>query len=153
MNKIFLTTGLFVLLILVSQAQNASKGKIITEEKGKGFYYESILKDVTAVEEKLTEKAPFVRFVMDQSGMDLPNDQALYKSVWSNSTESQGNAGTCWSFSTTSFYESEVQRQHGKKVEISEIYSAYFEYVEKARRFIEKRGDSEFSEGSEGNAL
>ena len=153
MNKIILTTGLLSMMIFAGYSQNVSKGKIITEEKGKGFYYESILKDVTAVEEKLTEKAPFVRFVMDQSGMDLPNDQALYKTVWSNSTESQGNAGTCWSFSTTSFYESEVQRQHNKKVEISEIYSAYFEYVEKARRFIEKRGDSEFSEGSEGNAL
>ncbi len=75
MNKLILTTGLFVLLILGCQAQNVaqnvSKGKIITEEKGKGFYYESILKDVTAVEEKLTEKAPFVRFVMDQSGMEM----------------------------------------------------------------------------------
>lgn len=134
-------------------AQNVSKGKIITENKGKGFYYESILKDVREVEEKQAEKEPFKRFVMDQTGMDLPNNPSLYKTVWSNATESQGNAGTCWSFSTTSFYESEVLRQTGKKVEISEIYSAYFEYVEKARRFIEKRGNSHFSEGSEANAL
>lgn len=134
-------------------AQNVSKGKIITENKGKGFYYESILKDVREVEEKQAEKEPFKRFVMDQSGMDLPNNPSFYKTVWSNPTESQGNAGTCWSFSTTSFYESEVLRQFGKKVEISEIYSAYFEYVEKARRFIEKRGNSHFSEGSEANAL
>ena len=153
MRKVILTTGLFAILIIGSQAQNASKGKIITEEKGKGFYYESILKDVSAVEEKLTEKEPFVRFVMDQSGMDLPNNQTLYKTAWSNPTQSQGNAGTCWSFSTTSFYESEVLRQHGKKVEISEMYSAYCEYIEKARRFIQKRGKSLFSEGSEGNAL
>ena len=104
-------------------------------------------------EEKLTEKEPFIRFVMDQSEMDLPNDPSLYQTVWSNPTESQGNAGTCWSFSTTSFYESEVLRQTGKKIEISEIYSAYCEYIEKARRFIEKRGNSVFSEGSEGKAL
>jgi bleomycin hydrolase len=140
-------------LVFGSYAQNVNKGKVVKDEKGKGFYYESILKDINAVEEKLSEKEPFVRFVMDQSGMDLPNNPALYKTVWSNPTESQGNAGTCWSFSTTSFYESEVLRQQGKKVEISEIYSAYFEYVEKARRFIEKRGDSNFAEGSEGNAL
>jgi len=133
-----LTTGLLSMLILAGYAQNVSKGKVNTEEKGKGFYYELIMKDVTAVEEKLTEKEPFVRFVMDQSGMDLPNNQALYKTVWSNSTESQGNSNTCWSFSTTSFYESEVLRQIGKKVEISEIYSAYCEYIEKARRFIKR---------------
>lgn len=153
MKRIIITTGLMVLLDFCIQAQNVSKGKVVTEDKGKGFYYESILKDVQAVEEKLSEKAPYVRFVMDQSGMDLPNNPSLYKTVWTNPTQSQGNAGTCWSFSTTSFYESEVLRQHGKKVEISEIYSAYFEYLEKARRFIEKRGNSVFSEGSEGNAL
>lgn len=153
MKRIVISIGLIVALAFGSVAQNESKGKVIVEDKGKGFYSESILKDVTAVEEKLTEKEPYKRFVMDQSGMDLPNDPSLYKTVWSNPTESQGNAGTCWSFSTTSFYESEVLRQHGKKVEISEIYSAYCEYVEKARRYMEKRGDSEFSEGSEGNAL
>lgn len=153
MKRIVVSIGLVAFLVLGSQAQNASKGKVIVEDKGKGFYSESILKDVTAVEEKLTEKEPYIRFVMDQSGLDLPNDPTLYKTVWSNPTESQGNAGTCWSFSTTSFYESEVLRQHGKKVEISEIYSAYYEYVEKARRYIEKRGNSHFSEGSEGNAL
>ena len=153
MNKIVLTTGLFALLVIGIQAQNVSKGKIIVEEKGKGFYTESILKDVTAVEEKQAEKEPFKRFVMDQSGMDLPNNPDLYKTVWSNATKSQGNAGTCWSFSTTSFYETEVLRLQGKKVEISEIYSAYCEYIEKTRRFIEKRGNSVFSEGSEGNAI
>lgn len=153
MKRIILTLGVFAALMLGSHAQNVSKGKIVIEEKGKGFYIESIMKDVTAVEEKLTEKTPYVRFVMDQSGMDLPNNPSLYKTVWSNPTKSQGNAGTCWSFSTTSFYESEVLRQHDKKVEISEIYSAYCEYLEKARRFIEKRGNSVFSEGSEGNAL
>jgi bleomycin hydrolase len=153
MKKVVLIVGLAASFAIGSQAQNVSKGKVITEEKGKGFYYESILKDVNAVDEKLSEKEPFVRFVMDQSGMDLPNNPSLYKTAWSNLTESQGNAGTCWSFSTTSFYESEVLRQHNKKVEISEIYSAYCEYLEKTRRFIEKRGNSVFSEGSEGNAL
>jgi len=153
MKKIIWMAGMMVSLVLGSQAQNVSKGKIVADEKGKGFYYESILKDVNAVEEKLTEKEPFVRFVMDQSGMDLPNNQSLYKTVWSNPTLSQGNTGTCWCFSTTSFYESEVLRQHGKKVKISEIYSVYCEYLEKARRFVEKRGNSAFAEGSEGNAM
>ncbi|NJO88745.1 MAG: peptidase C1 [Chloroflexia bacterium] len=90
---------------------------------------------------------------MDQSGMDLPNNPSLYKSAWSQNTESQGNAGTCWSFSTMSFYESEVFRLTKKSVQISEIYTVYWEYVEKARRFIEKRGNSNFDEGSEGNAV
>lgn len=135
--------------------KNVSKGKIEVYDKGEGYYYQSILKDVNAVNDSLKDagKEPYKRFVMDQSGMDLPNDISLYKTVWSQPTISQGNAGTCWAFSTTSFYESEVYRQTGKKVDLSEIYTVYWEYVEKARRFIEERGDSNFDEGSEGNAV
>lgn len=143
-----------IFLALSSLAQkNVSKGKIKVEEKGKGYYYESILKDVNAVNDSLEDKEPFKRFIMDHSGLSLPNDQGLYKSVWRQPTESQGNGGTCWCFSTTSLYETEVFRQTGKKAEISEIFTVYWEYVEKARRFIEERGESHFSEGSEANAV
>ncbi len=101
----------------------------------------------------LEEKEPYKRFVMDQSGMDLPNDSSLYTTAWCQPTLSQGNGGTCWCFSTSSFYEAEIFRQTGKQVKLSEMYSVYWEYVEKAKRFIEKRGDSNFDEGSEGNAV
>ncbi len=151
--KHIVLTSLAGMLAICAGAQNLDKGKMEVSEKGKGFYYESILKDIRDVDQKMEEDQSFARFVMDQSGLDLPNDRSLYQTVWCQPTESQGNGGTCWSFSTTSFYESEIYRQHGLKVEISEIYNAYWEYVEKARRFIEKRGNSNFDEGSEGNAV
>ncbi|HBL75267.1 MAG: peptidase C1 [Bacteroidetes bacterium GWF2_42_66] len=142
-----------LLFALNTMAQNVDKGKVEIYDKGKGYYYESILKDIRDVDEKLEKEAPYIRFNMDQSGLDLPNNRSLYTTIWCNPTESQGNGGTCWSFSTSSFYETEVFRQTGKKVELSEIYTVYWEYVEKARRFIEKRGNSNFDEGSEGNAV
>lgn len=134
---------------------NVDKAKFQVEQKGKGYYYESILKDVNAVDDSLqkSEKKPFVQILMDQSQMDLPNDPSLYKTAWSNPTISQGNTGTCWCFSTTSFYESEVLRETGKHVTLSQMYTVYWEYVEKARRFVQKRGDSVFGEGSESNAV
>ncbi len=153
MKHFVLLGGLMTFLTVNTLAQNVDKGKIVTEEKGKGFYYESILKDVREVQEKQEEKEPYKRFVMDQSGMDLPNNPELYKTVWSNPTVSQGNTGTCWCFSTTSFYETEELRLFGKKVALSQIYWVYCEYIEKARRFVEKRGNSAFAEGSEGNAV
>lgn len=152
--KRILVVMLSALIVCSAMAQkNVSKGKMEVYKRGVGYYYESILKDINAVDEKLTENEPYKRFVMDQSELDLPNDPSLYTTAWCQPTLSQGNAGTCWCFSTTSLYESEVYRQTGKKVKISEIYSVYWEYVEKARRFIEKRGDSNFDEGSEGNAV
>ncbi|HKI87555.1 MAG TPA: C1 family peptidase [Draconibacterium sp.] len=149
-----LITLLSVLVAFGAMAQkNVSKGKMEVYKRGEGYYYESIMKDVNAVNDKLTEKEPYKRFVMDQSGLDLPNDPSLYTTAWCQPTLSQGNTGTCWCFSTSSLYESEVFRQTGKRVKLSEIYTVYWEYVEKARRFIEKRGDSKFDEGSEGNAV
>jgi bleomycin hydrolase len=59
----------------------------------------------------------------------------------------------CWCFSTTSFFESEVHRLHKRSVKLSEPYTVYWEYVEKARRFVRERGDSFFGEGSEANAV
>ena len=150
-NLFTLLAVLFAVGVLAQK--NVSKGKMEVYKRGEGYYYESILKDVNAVEEKFSGEEPYKRFVMDQSELDLPNDPSLYSTIWCQSTISQGNAGTCWCFSTTSLYESEVFRETGKQVKLSEIYTVYWEYVEKARRFIEERGDSKFDEGSEGNAV
>jgi len=133
-------------------AQNKDKGKLIEVPKG-GFYDDVVLKDVQQVKDSVAAPKPKMKFIMDMSDMTLPDKVNLYKSQWANPSISQGNAGTCWDFSTTSFYESEIYRLNGKKVKLSEMYSAYWEYVEKARSFVQERGNSEFSEGSESNAL
>ncbi|APF20933.1 peptidase C1B bleomycin hydrolase [Caldithrix abyssi DSM 13497] len=64
----------------------------------------------------------------------------------------QDTTGTCWSFSTISFLESDLYRQHQIKVRLSEMFVVYWEYVEKARRFVREKGDSFFGQGSESNS-
>ena len=61
--------------------------------------------------------------------------------------------GTCWSFSTTSFMESEVIRKTSRKIKLAEMSTVYYEYLAKAARYLDERGDSLFAEGSESNAL
>lgn len=61
--------------------------------------------------------------------------------------------GTCWSFSTTSFMESEVIRKTSRRVKLAEMSTVYYEYLAKAARYLDERGDSLFAEGSESNAL
>jgi bleomycin hydrolase len=148
-------TLLLVFILTIGSAlsaQNKDKGKLIEVPK-KGFYDDVILKDVQQVKDSLNPKAPKMKFIADMSEMDLPNKIELYKRQWANPPVSQGNTGTCWDFSTISLYESEIFRQCGKKVKLSETYMVYWEYVEKARRFIQERGNSTFEEGSESNAL
>lgn len=62
--------------------------------------------------------------------------------------KSQGRTGTCWSFSTSSFLESEILRISGKSVDLSEMYNARMVYPEKALNFVGRQGKAQFSEGS-----
>ncbi|OPX32388.1 peptidase C1 [candidate division KSB1 bacterium 4484_188] len=91
--------------------------------------------------------------MMDFDGIELPTSTSQFKQYWHNPPISQGLTGTCWCFSTTSFFESEIYRLTKQKVKLSELYTVYWEYVEKARRFIREHGDSEFGQGSEANAV
>lgn len=119
-----------------------------------GFFENSIMKDARFVDEQKSPREISKRFQVDMTGLDLPNKVSLYNTpVWHFPPVSQGNTSTCWCFSTTSFYESEVNRLTGQKIKLSEIYTVYWEYVEKAKRFIQERGNSAFEEGSEANAV
>lgn len=60
---------------------------------------------------------------------------------------SQGNTGTCWSFSTSSFLESEIIRLTGKRIDISEMYSVRHTYSDKSWNYIMRQGKAQFSEG------
>ena len=139
------------MLANLSFAQRKDESKF--KEYEPGFYRETILKDIKAVKKKMEEEKTHKRFIMDQSELDIPNKVKLYEREWANPVISQGNAGTCWCYSTLSFIESEIKRMHNKEVKLSEPYIVYWEYVAKARRFVKKRGDSRFTQGSEGNAV
>lgn len=64
-----------------------------------------------------------------------------------NPVISQGNTGTCWSFSTSSFLESEIERITGKKVDLSEMYTVRNTYPAKAENYVMRQGKAQFSEG------
>jgi len=61
----------------------------------------------------------------------------------------QGNTGTCWAHAAMSLLESELKRQGHTPVKLSEMYIVYWEYLEKARRFIREKGASFLGQGSE----
>ncbi|MEW5677086.1 C1 family peptidase [Flavobacterium enshiense] len=60
---------------------------------------------------------------------------------------SQGQTGTCWSFSTSSFLESEIIRLTGKKIDLSEMYQVRNTYPKKAENYVMRQGKAQFSEG------
>jgi bleomycin hydrolase len=150
-TTISLLALLIIFLLLPSLIAQDQKNKGIFVEDKDGFYKNEILKSIDEFNEPEKEKKK--SFKLDFTGMDLPKSKDEFTSYWYNDPVSQGRTGTCWCFSATSFFESEVYRLHKKEVKLSEKYTVYWEYVEKAKRYIKERGNSAFEEGSEANAV
>jgi bleomycin hydrolase len=151
MKKIILVISTFVIAIAAFAQQPKTPG--IMKEGKPGYYQNTIMKDVRAVDEGTEPAKTEKRFQADLTGMSFPNKVSLYQQEWRLPPVSQGNTNTCWCFSTTSFFESEVHRLTGQDVKLSEMYTVYWEYVERAKRFVAERGNSAFGEGSEANAV
>lgn len=108
---------------------------------------------VEAEKFKKKEEKPKKELKLDFSAIKAPTSPAEFTQYWHNPPISQGLSGMCWCYSTTSFFESEIYRLTKREIKLSELYTVYWEYVEKARRFVQERGNSEFGEGSEDNAV
>jgi bleomycin hydrolase len=145
-------------LVCVSGVSSQSKAQTPDQPRDQGRmieyenpYYESIQDSIREFNE--VEESPKLRFKMDFSNVELPRSTKEFTTLWHNEPLSQGNAGTCWCFAATSTLEADCFRLTGQEFKFSELHTAYWEYVEKARRFVHERGDSHFSEGSQGNAV
>ena len=67
--------------------------------------------------------------------------------IESSPIKDQQSSGTCWSFATTSFIETEAIRLGHKSISISPIYYVPPTYLSKAEKFIEREGKSYFDAG------
>lgn len=153
MKKVCLFIFVILLSISVSAQKTPRKDKGLFKEYKSGYYQNSILKGIEEFEEKDETPAVTKRFKIDFTGLDIPTSVDQFTKFWCQPPISQGNTGTCWCFSTISYFESEVYRLYKKEVKFSEMYTVYWEYVEKVKQYVEKKGDSYFAEGSEGNAV
>ncbi len=64
-----------------------------------------------------------------------------------NPVENQANTGTCWSFSTGSYLESEAIRLGKQPIDLSEMYWVRKAYLEKAQKYLHYHGKSNFGQG------
>ncbi len=104
-------------------------------------------------EEAKKKKEEKQKFIADFSNVVKPESLDVFSTYFAFPPVAQYQSGMCWCFSTTSFIESEIYRIRKKEIKLSELHTVYWEYVEKARRYIRERGNSEFAEGSESNAV
>lgn len=103
--------------------------------------------------EKEKKRLEKLRLVSSLPADQIPSSLAAFSPVAHRPPVPQHYTGTCWSFAATSLLESEVERITGTQVKLSEMGFVYHEYLAKARRVLAERGDSQFGQGSEANAV
>lgn len=62
--------------------------------------------------------------------------------------KNQSNTGTCWSFATTSFLESELLRMGKGEFDLSEMYTVRYNYINRIKDNYLKAGKGNLTEGS-----
>jgi bleomycin hydrolase len=148
MKRIFCIGLMFLLVSSLSLAANDHRDKLIFVED-KDAFLNNMKKDEGIEITQTTKLVP----KLDLTGYEYPKSADEFTKAWYTPRISQGMTGSCWCFSATSYFESEIYRLSNREIKLSEMYTIYWEYVEKARRFVQQRGDSVFSLGSEPNAL
>ncbi len=71
----------------------------------------------------------------------------VVKNLDATAVQDQGQSGTCWSFSSLSFLESELIRMGKPKVNLSEIFIVHNAYNMKAEKYVRMHGAVNFGEG------
>lgn len=92
------------------------------------------------------QQAPFQGPITNMKGSEYKF--TVVKTLDANAVQNQGQTGTCWSFSSLSFFESELIRMgKGKDFNLSEMYVARKAYPMKADNFVRMHGRNNMAEG------
>ena len=99
--------------------------------------------------------------VLFASGIQAQEENSNKKPVFTTikeypitSVKNQNRSGTCWAYSTLSFFESEILKKTGKSYDLAEMYVCNKDYMERADVTVRMHGDCDFSQGgSAGDVL
>ncbi len=78
------------------------------------------------------------------------NDSLIFttiKEIPITSVKNQARSGTCWNYSTLSFFEAEILKKSGKTYDLCEMYVANRNYMDRAIMKVRLHGDMQFSQG------
>ncbi len=84
------------------------------------------------------------------SAQDKKDNKPVFTTVKEmpiTSVKDQNRSGTCWAYSTLSFFESEILKATGKTYDLCEMFIANKDYMERAVLTVRMHGDSQFSQG------
>ena len=81
---------------------------------------------------------------------DSVNNKPVFTTIKENpitSIKDQNRSGTCWDYSTLSFFEAEILKATGKTYDLEESFVANKTYMDRAIQVVRFHGDCQFSQG------
>lgn len=89
-------------------------------------------------------------WAQDSEKDSVPSSKHVFTTVKSlpiTSVKDQSRSGTCWDYSTLSFFESEILKKTGKEYDLCETFVANKTYMDRAIAAVRMHGDVSFSQG------
>ena len=71
----------------------------------------------------------------------------IVKEIPITSMKDQNRSGTCWCYSTLSFFEAEIFKATGKKYDLCESFVENKTYMDRAVQVVRFHGDCQFAQG------
>ena len=71
----------------------------------------------------------------------------IVKEIPITSMKDQNRSGTCWDYSTLSYFEAEILKATGKKYDLCESFIANKTYMDRAIQVVRFHGDCQFAQG------
>ena len=71
----------------------------------------------------------------------------IIKDITATEVKNQAHSGTCWSYATSSFVESEMARNGKEPVDISEMFTVRQVYLDKGEKYVRLEGHLNFAQG------
>lgn len=150
---ILFSLGLFCLFTISVLTTCKPEEKIIEKQPIQISNEELQEKDIAVYKTQKIGERKRTKLTLDFMRLEKPASPEEFIQPFHFPPIRQYRTGTCWCFATTSFLESELKRLGKEEMKLSEMFTVYWEYVEKARRYIQEKGDSALGEGSEHNAV
>ena len=89
-------------------------------------------------------------FIAIGASAQKSNNKPVFTTVKENkitSVKDQNRSGTCWAYSTLSYFESEILKATGKTYDLCESFVANKTYMDRAVQKVRLHGDCQFSQG------
>lgn len=90
----------------------------------------------------------FLLAPLSANAQDVGYEFQIVKEIETTPVKNQARTGTCWSFATTSFIETELIRMGKPPLDLSEMFFVRMTYPQKAENYVRLHGNTVFGPGS-----